>query len=88
MLLVLIWIEGDQTFYESTGGNTISSLFESLNFVHWGAILITLISIAILILWTKVTFLKGLKLLPGPLMAVISGIILNEIFIRYAPFCL
>ncbi|MCB0659453.1 MAG: SulP family inorganic anion transporter [Saprospiraceae bacterium] len=78
--------EGDQTFYESTGGNTISSLFESLNFVHWGAILITLISIAILILWTKVTFLKGLKLLPGPLMAVISGIILNEIFIRYVPF--
>jgi hypothetical protein len=35
----------------------------------------------IIIAWDKVPFLKKLKLIPGALIAVISGIVLNEIFI-------
>lgn len=45
-----------------------------------GAILVTLISLTILILWDKVPALKKLKLLPGALVAVIVGILFNEIF--------
>ncbi|KFF14919.1 SulP family inorganic anion transporter [Flavobacterium hydatis] len=73
--------EGDQAFVQSDGSNTISSLFEIFNHIHMGAVIITLISFVILIAWDKVSFLKKLKLIPGALVAVIAGIILNEIFI-------
>lgn len=72
--------EGDETFAEK-GGNAIDSLLDSFNHVHLGAILITLLSLAILISWDKIDFLKKLKLIPGALVAVIVGVILNEVFI-------
>ena len=71
--------EGDEAFAEK-GGNAIDSLLDSFNHVHFGAILITLISLAILISWDKIDFLKRLKLIPGALVAVILGVVLNEIF--------
>ena len=73
--------EGDFFFIEKeTGHNTFSALFDAVNYSHLGAILITLISLTILIAWTKVAFLKKLKVLPGALVAVVIGVILNEIF--------
>lgn len=73
--------EGDFFFIEKgTGHNTFSALIDAINYSHLGALLITLVSLAILITWTKVTFLKNLKMLPGALVAVIMGVILNEIF--------
>ncbi|WP_348822979.1 SulP family inorganic anion transporter [Flavobacterium aestuarii] len=73
--------EGDQSFVETTGDNTFSSLLNVLNHLQLGAIIITVISIAILIAWDKVPALKKLKLVPGALVAVIVGILLNEFFI-------
>ncbi|WP_074723211.1 SulP family inorganic anion transporter [Flavobacterium frigoris] len=73
--------EGDQSFVQRNGDNSFSSLFEVFNHVQLGAIMITVVSLIILISWDKVPFLKKLKLVPGALIAVISGIVLNEIFI-------
>lgn len=73
--------EGDQSFFEMDGGNTISTLLGALNYVQLGSIVVTVISLAILIAWDKVGFLKKLKLVPGALVAVIIGVVLNEIFI-------
>lgn len=72
--------EGDEAFAEKTG-NAWDSVLDSFNHVQLGAILITLISLAILISWDKIPFLKRLKLVPGALVAVIVGVILNEFFI-------
>jgi MFS superfamily sulfate permease-like transporter len=72
--------EGDEAFIQGTD-NTFSSLFGVLNHVQLGAIVIALTSIGILIMWDKVPFLKKLKLVPGALIAVIVGILLNEFFI-------
>lgn len=72
--------EGDQAFVEANGDNTFSALFNVLNHLHLGAIVITLVSIAILIAWDKVPALKKLKLVPGALVAVTVGILLNEFF--------
>lgn len=72
--------EGDEAFVEKSG-NAFSSLLDSFNHVHNGAILITLISLVILISWNKIGFLKKLKLVPGALVAVIIGVVLNEVFI-------
>lgn len=73
--------EGDESFLQTGGGNTFSSIVGALDYFHLGAVIITAISITILLLWDKVPFLKRLKLVPGALVAVIVSIILNEIFI-------
>ncbi|MEW5675703.1 SulP family inorganic anion transporter [Flavobacterium enshiense] len=73
--------EGDEAFVQADGGNTISSLLGALDYIQFGAVIITLISLAILIAWDKVPFLKKLKLIPGALVAVTVGVILNELFI-------
>lgn len=73
--------EGDFFFIEKgTGHNTFSALIDAVNYSHLGAALITLISLAILIAWTKVAFLKKLKVVPGALVAVVVGVALNEMF--------
>ncbi len=73
--------EGDFFFIEKdTGHNTFSALIDAVNYSHIGAIIITLISLAILIAFNKVTFLKNLKVVPGALVAVIAGIAINELF--------
>lgn len=73
--------EGDFFFIEKgTGHNTFSALIDAVNYSHLGAILVTLISLVILIAWLKVKFLKGLKAVPGALVAVVVGVILNEVF--------
>ena len=73
--------EGDFFFLEKgTGHNTFSALIDAVNYSHLGALLITLVSLTILIAWTKIAFLKKLKAVPGALVAVVTGVILNEIF--------
>jgi MFS superfamily sulfate permease-like transporter len=72
--------EGDQSFIQSDGNNTLSSLLGIIDYVQLGAIIITALSLIILVAWDKVPFLRKLKLIPGALVAVILGVILNEIF--------
>lgn len=72
--------EGDESFLQLDGSNTLSALSALLNHVQLGSIVITLISLLILIAWDKLPALKKLKLVPGALIAVILGVILNEVF--------
>ncbi|MFE3871082.1 SulP family inorganic anion transporter [Flavobacterium sp. ZS1P70] len=72
--------EGDQSFLQSDGSDTLSSLLSIFNYIQLGSIIITIVSLIILIAWDKVSFLKKLKLIPGALVAVVAGVILNEIF--------
>lgn len=74
--------EGDLGFSQPDGQNTFSEIFNVVNHIQLGSIIITLVSLAILISWTKVDFLKKLKLVPAALIAVAVGILLNEIFIQ------
>ena len=74
--------EGDESFFQIDGQNTFSEIFSVLNHITIGSVLITIISLIILIAWTKIEFLKRLKLIPAALVAVIVSIILNEIFLQ------
>lgn len=74
--------EGDLSFVQPDGSNTFSEFFGILNHIQLGSVVITIISLSILILWTKVEFLKKLKLVPAALIAVIVSILLNEFFIQ------
>ena len=73
--------EGDMAFAQADGNNTFSTLFGVLNHIQLGSIIISFVSLAILIVWDKITFLKKLKLVPGALVAVVIGVVLNEIFV-------
>ena len=73
--------EGDQAFIQNDGSNSFSFLFDVVNHINLGAVVVSLVSLVVLISWDKVPFLKRLKLIPGALVAVILGIVLNEIFI-------
>ena len=75
--------EGDESFFQIDGENSFSELFKVLNHIQLGSVLIAVISLSILIVWTKVDFLKKLKLVPAALVAVILSILLNEFLIRY-----
>lgn len=72
--------EGNLTFIQTDGQNTFSAIFSILNNIQFGAVIITIVSLLIIIIWNKITFLKNLKLIPAALVAVIVGVILNQIF--------
>ncbi|WP_433832500.1 SulP family inorganic anion transporter [Flavobacterium anhuiense] len=73
--------EGDQAFIQNDGSNSFSFLFDVLNHIHLGAVVVSAVSLVILLAWDKVSFLKRIKLVPGALVAVIAGVVLNEIFV-------
>ena len=73
--------EGDLAFLQTDGANTFSELFQALAHIQLGSVIITIVSLAILIAWTKVDFLNKMKLVPAALIAVIVSVLVNEFFI-------
>lgn len=55
-------------------------LLHSFNMAHTGIIIVAIISIAILIAFNNLSILKRIKSIPGALIVVLVGIIINEIF--------
>ena len=79
---------GDQEFFQADGHNTFSELYYMLGHINLGSVVVTAISLFILILWDT-QFMKNLsftKIIPGPLVAVASGIAMNNVFSGMATF--
>ncbi len=73
--------EGDWFALENgSGSGYFTEIINAVNYAHLGAIIITVVSLAILIAFNKVSFLKKIKAIPGALIVVIVGIIINELF--------
>jgi MFS superfamily sulfate permease-like transporter len=68
--------EGDMSFLQADGENTFSELFNMLDYVSPGAVIVSLISLAILLTWDLYLTRKHkvFKLIQGPLVAVMAGI--------------
>ena len=78
---------GDEAFFQVDGHNTFSEIFLALNRISPGAIIISVISILILILFDK-PFLKKIaifKILPGALFVVLFGVGMNLFFKWFYP---
>lgn len=74
--------QGDFSFSQLDGETTFSELGTALDFVSAGPLTIALVSLAILTLWEG-QWLKGrrgLSMLPGPLVAVVAGVLMSTIF--------
>ena len=75
-------IEGDDAFFQADGQNTFSAIFKAFDFITPGAVLIALLSLAILILWDAVLVKKHriFQLIQGPLVVVVLGIVMNYLY--------
>lgn len=71
--------EGDLAFRQADGYNTFSEIWHAIGLITPAAVIITIICLAILILWEQ-KFMKDMsfsKIIQGPLVAVIAGIVLT-----------
>jgi len=73
--------EGADSFIEASGENTFSALLSIVDNITLGPTVIGIIGLAILLLWDKVLSKKGkiFKLIQGPLVAVVIGIVFYAI---------
>ncbi len=74
--------EGDLAFMQPDYENSFSEIFQLIGHVQVGATLITLVSLILLIAWSKFDIFKKIKLIPAALVAVLLSVIINEIFVR------
>ena len=74
--------EGDLAFQQSDGLNTFTEISNAFGAITTSAFIITAVSLGILILWES-KFMKQFsfsKIIQGPLVAVVAGIVLNLAF--------
>lgn len=74
--------EGDLAFFSPEGESTLGYLVDTLYDVSPAAILVTVISMSILLLWEMVLYKKYriFQILQGPLVVVAIGILLSYLF--------
>ncbi len=74
--------EGNIAFHQPDGYNTFNELMHMLDFISPGVLLVATVSLIILIVWETPLFkkFKFTKLVQGPLVAVVAGIVLNKVF--------
>lgn len=79
--------EGDEMFVQGDGRNTFSEILEALNYITPGALLLAAISIIVLIVWesNRLRAMKFVQYLPGPLVVVFLGIVINYFFSAVIP---
>lgn len=77
----------DFNFDHKNGINTISEVLNAMKYIHPGAIGISVVSLLILIAWERPILKQYLffKIVPGALIAVITGVIMNEVFKQFNP---
>ncbi|WP_345977913.1 SulP family inorganic anion transporter [Sulfurimonas sp. HSL3-7] len=73
---------GDEAFLQAGGENTFTAISTAFQLFTPGAIIISLASLAILILWEKVLTKKSrlFEILQGPIVVVFFGIAMNYMF--------
>lgn len=58
--------------------SVVNSILHTLGHIHPGAVIIAIVSIALLLVW-QLPFSKKMQWLPGGLVAVIAGVVINEL---------
>ncbi|MBW2415605.1 MAG: SulP family inorganic anion transporter [Deltaproteobacteria bacterium] len=79
--------EGDLQFAEADGGNSLTEIAAALSQLAPGALLIALVSLAILLAWERPAIRRRPRLaaIPAPLLVVSAGVVSNEAFGLLAP---
>jgi len=78
-------VEGDFSFQQVDGENTFTEIVNSINNLQWEAMIIALASVIVILFWDMPFMKRGVlgqirKFLPGPLIAVLIGSLINTFF--------
>lgn len=73
---------GDESFEQPDAHTTWSELFYMTEAINYGAVVITVVCVLMMLLWERPWVKRNsvLKLIPGPLLAVIIGMVLAKVF--------
>lgn len=79
--------EGDLTFFQADGHNTLSELFYMFDRITLNAILVSLSALILILVWDNVLAKKHrfFTLLQGPIMAVLFGVLYQLLTTNYFP---
>ena len=72
-------------FLSSEGMDTFYLFFDALGEIKWGAAFISIISLFVLISWDRSKILSKIHWLPGALVVVCLGVLINYLFALYIP---
>jgi MFS superfamily sulfate permease-like transporter len=76
---------GDEAFRESQAGNTFTSLVAAARALTLGPTLLGALSLVLLVLLDHPAVKRRARLLPGPLIIVVLGVLANELAVAVAP---
>jgi MFS superfamily sulfate permease-like transporter len=79
--------EGDESYMQETASSSLYELVEAFEGISLSCVIISVVSLAILILWSC-SWIKNhifLKLIPGPLITVLWGVSYNGLALQFAP---
>lgn len=71
--------EGEMSFSQPDSENTFTELISVLGDFHVGAAVVGLLSIALLVMWQRIDVLRK-SVVPGPLAAVLFGVVMQMVF--------
>ncbi len=77
--------EGDESYMQETAESSFLELFDALNAISMGSIVISGVALVILILWGLLKSHPILKFIPAPLIAVVWGVGFNEWAMQFSP---
>ena len=79
--------DGDESYMQETAKSSFFELIDALEKVTPGATVISGVALLILIAWESKLFKRFslLQLIPGPLVAVVWGVVYNIMALKYAP---
>jgi len=79
--------EGELSFVQPDGHNTISELFYMVNYISPNAFIVALIALLVILVWDNVLAKKHsfFKLLQGSIVAVVIGVLYQTVAARYWP---
>ncbi len=79
--------EGDLGFFQADGENTFTEIAKSLEYFELGAIIIFIVSLAILLFWERPSLKEKtfFRIIPGGLIVVLAGILINALYDNFLP---
>lgn len=79
--------EGDESFGEAGGHNTFTDIYYAFLDLHPGAVILCVSALVLMLLWDKKIgkINQNLRLIPGALLAVFSGVAVNALFQKFYP---
>jgi len=79
--------EGDFSFFQTDGHNTLSELVYMLEAISFSALIVAVIGFALILVWDNILANKHafFKLVQGPIVAVIFGIVYQIVTVNFFP---